>query len=224
MPKTYNDLYLATRTALKSAGVEAYALEARLLVAYAVGKTKEEFVRDLRLYTSDENEQKIAALLQRYRDMGCRRLVALRGDLPSGMGHPGEFRYATDLADRTGAPVWLHPGDEPVWNLTHPDRMWDQDLEDGQEFTVGPVTLQVLHTPGHSPGSVSLYSPTLGCVFTGDTLFNGGPGATGRSFSSRPLIEESIRARLFALPDDTVVHTGHGDDTTIGAEAEALGR
>ncbi len=65
MPKTYNDLYLATRTALKSAGVEAYALEARLLVAYAVGKTKEEFVRDLRLYTSDENEQKIAALLQR---------------------------------------------------------------------------------------------------------------------------------------------------------------
>lgn len=65
MPKTYNDLYLATRTALKSAGVEAYALEARLLVAYAVGKTKEEFVRDLRLYTSDENEQKIRALLQR---------------------------------------------------------------------------------------------------------------------------------------------------------------
>jgi glyoxylase-like metal-dependent hydrolase (beta-lactamase superfamily II) len=71
---------------------------------------------------------------------------------------------------------------------------------------------------------VCLYSPTLGCVFTGDTLFNGGPGATGRSFSSRPLIEESIRARLFVLPDDTVVHTGHGDDTTIGAEAERLGR
>ncbi|AQP51532.1 MBL fold metallo-hydrolase [Tessaracoccus flavescens] len=138
--------------------------------------------------------------------------------------HDDHVRYATDLADRTGAPVWLHPGDEPVWNLTHPDRMWDQDLEDGQEFTVGPVTLQVLHTPGHSPGSVSLYSPTLGCVFTGDTLFKGGPGATGRSFSSRPLIEESIRSRLFALPDDTVVHPGHGDDTTIGAEAEALGR
>ena len=80
MPKTYNDLYLATRTALKNAGVEAYALEARLLVAYAVGKTKEEFVRDLRLYTSDENEQKIEALLQRRRPIssasgsftGCR--------------------------------------------------------------------------------------------------------------------------------------------------------
>ena len=58
----------------------------------------------------------------------------------------------------------------------------------------------------------------LGCVFTGDTLFQGGPGATGRSFSDRPTLEESIRERLFALPDDTVVHTGHGDDTTIGAE------
>ena len=138
--------------------------------------------------------------------------------------HDDHVRYAPELANRTGAPIWLHPADEPVWRLTHPDRRWDHDLVDGQEFAVGPVTLQVLHTPGHAPGAVCLYSPTLGCVFTGDTLFNGGPGATGRSFSSRPLIEESIRARLFALPDDTVVHTGHGDDTTIGAEAERLGR
>ncbi|MBK7821838.1 MAG: MBL fold metallo-hydrolase [Tessaracoccus sp.] len=138
--------------------------------------------------------------------------------------HDDHVRFAPELADRTGAPIWLHPADEPVWRLTHPDRRWDHDLVDGQEFAVGPATLQVLHTPGHAPGAVCLYSPTLGCVFTGDTLFNGGPGATGRSFSSRPLIEESIRARLFALPDDTVVHTGHGDDTTIGAEAERLGR
>ncbi len=138
--------------------------------------------------------------------------------------HDDHVRYVTDLADLTGAPIWLHPDDEPVWNLTHPDRRWDQDLADGQEFTVGPVTLQVLHTPGHSPGAVCLYSPTLGCVFSGDTLFNGGPGATGRSFSSREVIEDSIRRKLFVLPDDTVVHTGHGDDTTIGAEAAALGR
>ena len=138
--------------------------------------------------------------------------------------HDDHVRVAPELADATGAPIWLHPADEPVWRLTHPDRRWDQDLVDGQEFAVGPVTLQVLHTPGHAPGAVCLYSPTLGCVFTGDTLFNGGPGATGRSFSSRPLFEESIRARLFVLPDDTVVHTGHGDDTTIGAEAERLGR
>src|SRR5699024_6021654 len=77
------------------------------------------------------------------------------------------------------------------------------------------------HTPGHSPGSTCYYCEELGAVFTGDTLFQGGPGATGRSFSSRETIEQSIRERLFALPEDTVVHTGHGPDTTIGAEKKA---
>ena len=66
------------------------------------------------------------------------------------------------------------------------------------------------------------HAPDLGCVFTGDTLFQGGPGATGRSFSDADEIVASIRSRLFALPDETVVHTGHGDDTTIGAERAAL--
>lgn len=77
-----------------------------------------------------------------------------------------------------------------------------------------------MHTPGHAPGACCLYAPDLGCVFSGDTLFNGGPGATGRSFSDVHLIKESIRDRLFALPEETVVHAGHGDDTTIGAEQE----
>jgi glyoxylase-like metal-dependent hydrolase (beta-lactamase superfamily II) len=75
-----------------------------------------------------------------------------------------------------------------------------------------------LHTPGHSPGSTCLYAPDLGTVFTGDTLFCGGPGATGRSYSDKPTILESIRGRLLTLPGDTVVRTGHGDDTTISAE------
>lgn len=137
--------------------------------------------------------------------------------------HDDHVRVAPELSDRTGAPIWLHPADEPLWQLTHPDRRWDRDLVDGKEFFIGSVTLQVLHTPGHAPGAVCLYAPSLDCVFTGDTLFKGGPGATGRSFSSRPLIEESIRARLFVLPDETVVHTGHGDDTTIGDERRLLG-
>ena len=77
---------------------------------------------------------------------------------------------------------------------------------------------------GHAPGTVCLYSEELGVVFTGDTLFNGGPGATGRSFSDRDVLEDSIRTKLFVLPDETVVHTGHGDSTTIGAEAATLGR
>ena len=131
---------------------------------------------------------------------------------------------APALREATGAPILLHPDDKPVWELTHPDLLWDVDLADGQELEVAGTTLTVLHTPGHAPGAVCFHAPDLGCVFTGDTLFQGGPGATGRSFSDEDLIKASIRARLFALPpDDTVVHTGHGDDTTIGAEAAALG-
>ena len=137
--------------------------------------------------------------------------------------HDDHVRVAPALRERTGAPIWLHPDDRPVWELTHPDVAWDADLTDGQTITVAGTVLEVLHTPGHAPGAVCLYAADLGCVFTGDTLFNGGPGATGRSFSDRPTIEASIRARLFALPQETVVHTGHGDDTTIAAEKTLLG-
>ncbi len=138
--------------------------------------------------------------------------------------HDDHVRVAPELRERTGAPILLHPDERPLWVLTHPDHLWDADLRDGQTLEVAGTTLQVLHTPGHAPGAVCLYAEELGCVFTGDTLFQGGPGATGRSFSDHPTIVRSIRERLFVLPDETVVHTGHGDDTTIGAEAEALGR
>ncbi|AVM01236.1 MBL fold metallo-hydrolase [Gordonia iterans] len=137
--------------------------------------------------------------------------------------HDDHVRYAPELAEATGAPIWLHPDDAPLWELTHPDRTWDADLSDGQRIEVGGTVLTVIHTPGHAPGGVCLYAPDLGCVFTGDTLFCGGPGATGRSFSSREVLEDSIRSRLYQLPDDTVVHTGHGDDTTVGTEKAALG-
>lgn len=136
--------------------------------------------------------------------------------------HDDHVRVAPELADATGAPIWLHPADADLWALTHPERRWDRDLFDGQEFHIGGVALTVIHTPGHAPGAVCLYAPLLGCVFSGDTLFNGGPGATGRSFSSRDVLVNSIRQRLNVLPASTVVHTGHGADTTIGAEAESL--
>jgi glyoxylase-like metal-dependent hydrolase (beta-lactamase superfamily II) len=137
--------------------------------------------------------------------------------------HDDHVRVAPDLRERTGAPILLHPDDRPLWELTHPDLLWDVDLSDEQVFEVGGMSVRVLHTPGHAPGAVCLYVADHGCVFTGDTLFQGGPGATGRSYSDRPTIEASIRTRLFALPDATVVHTGHGADTTIGAERAALG-
>jgi glyoxylase-like metal-dependent hydrolase (beta-lactamase superfamily II) len=137
--------------------------------------------------------------------------------------HDDHVRVAPALRERTGAPILLHPDDRPLWELTHPDYLWDVDLADGQQIEVGGTSLTVLHTPGHAPGAVCLLVEDHGCVFTGDTLFQGGPGATGRSFSDRPTIEASIRRRLWALPDATVVHTGHGADTTIGAERAGLG-
>ncbi len=137
--------------------------------------------------------------------------------------HDDHVRVAPELRERTSAPILMHPADKPVWELTHADHLWDVDLEDGQTIKVGGAALKVLHTPGHAPGAICLYVHDLGVVFTGDTLFQGGPGATGRSFSDEDLIVESIRARLFTLPDETVVHTGHGDDTTIGAEKQSLG-
>jgi len=136
--------------------------------------------------------------------------------------HDDHVRVAPALREAVRAPILLHPDDRPLWELTHTDELWDADLSDGQVIEIGDTSLTVLHTPGHAPGAVCLWSADLGCVFTGDTLFQGGPGATGRSFSDRPTIETSIKAKLFALPGDTVVHTGHGDDTTIAAEAAAL--
>ena len=79
--------------------------------------------------------------------------------------------------------------------------------------------MSVLHTPGHSPGGVCLHVPALGVLISGDTLFQGGPGATGRSYSDFPTILDSIRERVLTLPPQTRVLTGHGDETTIGAEA-----
>ncbi len=133
--------------------------------------------------------------------------------------HDDHVRYAPELAQRTGAPIWLHPDDAPVWQLTHPDRAPDADLSDGQVISVGGVDLHVRHTPGHAPGAVCLHAPALGVLFTGDTLFSGGPGATGRSFSDFPTIVASIDRLVAELPPETVVHTGHGDSTTLGAEA-----
>jgi glyoxylase-like metal-dependent hydrolase (beta-lactamase superfamily II) len=140
-------------------------------------------------------------------------------------GHDDHIDAAPDLAARTGAPILLHPADAPLWGMKHRDRRPDADLVDGEVISVAGIDGTVLHTPGHSPGSVCVHVSSLGtagAVFTGDTLFAGGPGATGRSFSDFPTIIDSISRRLLGLPGDTVVHTGHGDDTTIGAEAPNL--
>jgi len=150
--------------------------------------------------------------------VGDRRVVAILAT----HAHDDHVRQAPALAAATGAPVLLHRDDLVLWQLTHPDVAVGGFITDGQSIEVGGVTLWVLHTPGHSPGAVCFHAPELGVVFTGDTLFAGGPGATGRSFSDFGTIIASIRTRLLALPPQTVVHPGHGDSTTIGTEASDL--
>ncbi len=137
-------------------------------------------------------------------------------------GHDDHIGAAADLQTATGASIWLHPDDRMLWDAVYPDRSPDEALTDGQTFRVGGHTLRVIHTPGHAPGAICLYDSEHGALFSGDTLFNGGPGATGRSYSDFPTIIDSIRDRLLDLPAETVVHTGHGDTTTIGAEAPHL--
>lgn len=137
-------------------------------------------------------------------------------------GHNDHINVAVELRGRFGSPVLMHPGDRPLWDMVYPGDEPDGELAHGMELEVGGTMLRVLHTPGHSPGSCCLLWDGAGSspvLFSGDTLFQGGPGATGRSFSDRPTIMTSIRDHLMVLPSATIVHTGHGPDTTVGAEA-----
>jgi glyoxylase-like metal-dependent hydrolase (beta-lactamase superfamily II) len=137
-------------------------------------------------------------------------------------GHNDHINAAAALQDAVDAPILLHPDDLMLWHVVYPDREPDAELADRQVLRVAGTELGVLHTPGHAPGCCCFQLAASGVVFTGDTLFCGGPGATGRSFSDYDTIVRSIRERLFTLPDETVVHTGHGDSTTIGAEKANL--
>jgi len=147
--------------------------------------------------------------------IGTRRLLGVI----STHGHNDHINAAIEVAAGfEDAPVYLHPDDQMLWDVIYP-KITPHPLADGKTFEVAGLTLTVLHTPGHSPGAVCLYVPELHTLLSGDTLFCGGPGATGRSYSSFPTILNSIRTRLLELPTSTTVLTGHGDSTTIGDEA-----
>jgi len=149
--------------------------------------------------------------------VGDRRVVAILLT----HGHDDHIRAARETADRLRAPLHLNAEDRMLWDAVY-DAAPDAVIVDGQVFSVAAVDLTAVHTPGHSPGSTSFVASALGAVFTGDTLFQGGPGATGRSYSDFPTIIESIKNRLLTLPAETQVYTGHGDTTTIAAEAPHL--
>lgn len=149
--------------------------------------------------------------------VGGRRVVAI----VLTHAHNDHIGVAPELAEATGAPILLHAADEMLWEQTHPG-VPHGELVDGQKIAVGGHELEVINTPGHSPGSCVVWSPSEQVLFSGDTLFQGGPGATGRSFSSFDDIIASIRDRILVLDPDTRVCTGHGDETTVGAEAGDL--
>lgn len=140
-------------------------------------------------------------------------------------GHDDHIRQVLEVRERIGGQIFLNPEDRMLWDQVHDDAAPDAEITEGDTFTVAGAVLRALHTPGHSPGSTCLYSEDLGespVLFSGDTLFQGGPGATGRSYSSYDTIVKSIRTKLFALPSSTRVNTGHGPSTTIGEEAAQL--
>ena len=143
--------------------------------------------------------------------------------------HFDHIGAVTPVAEATGAPVYCPEIEKPIlsnimafvpWEGFGPfeDYEADETVAGGETLELAGLEIDVLFTPGHSPGAVCFYSADLGCVFTGDTLFHGGPGATGRSYSDYDTIVKSIKERLFTLPGATVVHTGHGRDTLITSE------
>jgi glyoxylase-like metal-dependent hydrolase (beta-lactamase superfamily II) len=142
-------------------------------------------------------------------------------------GHFDHLGAVRAVMEATGAPLAVHRLDADV--AADPGRnlsamlgeelcapMADIILEDGDEVRAGEMTLKVLHTPGHSPGSICLYAP--GHLFSGDTLFAGSVGRTDLPEGDARALAASIREKLASLPDDTAVYPGHGEESTIARE------
>lgn len=131
-------------------------------------------------------------------------------------GDTDHWQALDAVREATHAPVGIHEADLPMLE----GRTVDFLINDGDVIRFGEVELQVFHAPGHTPGSIALYSAPY--LFSADTLFPGGPGNTQRPIGNFPRIIESVRTKFFTLPDETVVYPGHGKDTTIGAERPHL--
>ena len=150
--------------------------------------------------------------------VGPRRLTAILCT----HAHDDHIDAAAALAEATGAPIWLHPADRELWDQTYPGRAPDRDLADGQVITVAGADLTVLHTPGHSRGAVCFHLPDQGWLFSGDTLFAGGPGApspisarsstrfvTGCSSSTRTRSSTPVTGRIPpSAPNDPICRNG----------------
>jgi glyoxylase-like metal-dependent hydrolase (beta-lactamase superfamily II) len=131
-------------------------------------------------------------------------------------GHATHVAAAVEVAERDEAPVALHRADRLLWRTAHRGGDPEIEMADGGRFDVADVQLEVIHTGGHTPGSVSLYCEDLGVVFTGDALAANGPVPHEGIFADFPGQLTAIGERLLDLPPQTRVLSGHGEETTIG--------
>ena len=135
-------------------------------------------------------------------------------------GHPAHVAAAVEVAERDEAPVALHPADRRLWRAEFDGEDPEIEMANRGTFEVADVTLEVVHTPGHSAGSVSLYCPELAAIFTGDALLATGPAPHDGDYPNFPAQLNAIGETLLDLPGDTRVLPGHGEETTIGAASK----
>jgi glyoxylase-like metal-dependent hydrolase (beta-lactamase superfamily II) len=132
-------------------------------------------------------------------------------------GHASHAAAAVEVAARDEAPVAVHPKDRAFWREEHPDEDPEIDMEEGGIFEIADVALEVLHAPGHSPGSVCLYSEDLEAVFVGDVLSAAGPVPHENDYPDFSRQLSSIGEQVLTLPGPTRVLPGHGDELTVAA-------
>jgi glyoxylase-like metal-dependent hydrolase (beta-lactamase superfamily II) len=136
-------------------------------------------------------------------------------------GHEAHVAAAVEVADRDAAPIALHPLDRVAWREAHPDEDPDIDMADGGLFEIADIQLEVIHSPGHTPGSVCLYCEDLQVVFSGDTLLASGPVAHDGEYPDFAGQLTAIGEQLLTLPAITTVLPAHGEEITVAA-AEKL--
>jgi glyoxylase-like metal-dependent hydrolase (beta-lactamase superfamily II) len=173
---------------------------------------------DNNVYLLSDPKSKEALLIDAANDAPriLKELEGLRvGHILTTHGHADHVQALKPVRERTKAQFTCHEADESMMPIKP-----DHRVRDGERFRFGDYELLALHTPGHTPGSICLLIGEH--LFSGDTLFPGGPGNTANSYASFPTIIESIRGKLFTLPDEVQVLPGHGKPTTIGRERPYL--
>jgi glyoxylase-like metal-dependent hydrolase (beta-lactamase superfamily II) len=137
-------------------------------------------------------------------------------------GHAAHSGAAPVVAERDESPVALHPKDRLAWREAHSDEVPEIEMEEGGAFEVADVTLEVVRTPGHTPGSVSIYCEAMGVVFSGDALVATGPCPHEGEFPDFAGQLSAIGSELLTLPGTTRVLPGHGEETTIAAAEKSF--